>query len=275
MAGKTPFVVVATCGTTVLGAFDPLVEISKICKREDMWLHCDAAWGGSFIFSEKLKTKWLEGIENCDSICWNAHKMLGAPLQCSVFLTKSTGVLSECNAIKAPYLFQANKHYSVGYDDSGDKSVQCGRKADAFKLWLMWAAMGQNGFKKTIEQTEHCARYFAEQLRNSDEFLLYSDTYQCTNVFFWYMPSALRKQEKTEEWWSKIEKLTTEIKRRLLLQDKVMIGYAPLPHKNVPNAFRLVLTAYPEKTHKDMDQILEFISNEGQIVATEFKFHII
>jgi glutamate/tyrosine decarboxylase-like PLP-dependent enzyme len=50
-----PFCVVATSGTTVRGAFDPLKPISAICKAHDMWMHIDAAWGGACLLSAKHK----------------------------------------------------------------------------------------------------------------------------------------------------------------------------------------------------------------------------
>lgn len=73
-----------------------------------------------------------------DSITWNPHKSIGAPLQCSCFVTKHRTILADCNSVCADYLFQRDK---LSYDsslDSGDKSIQCGRLADVFKLWLMW-----------------------------------------------------------------------------------------------------------------------------------------
>ena len=73
-----------------------------------------------------------------DSVTWNPHKSLGVPLQCSAFLTKHEGLLASCNSTKATYLFQQDKvSYDVSYD-TGDKSIQCGRLNDVFKLWLMW-----------------------------------------------------------------------------------------------------------------------------------------
>lgn len=63
------------------------------------------------------------------SISWNPHKVLGAPLQCSMFLIKEKGILLECNSANAKYLFQQDKFYDVAYD-TGDKSVQCGRKVN-------------------------------------------------------------------------------------------------------------------------------------------------
>lgn len=78
------------------------------------------------ILSQKHK-HLLCGIERSDSIAWNPHKTLGAPLQCAMFLVKQKGLLQECNSASANYLFQQDKFYDISYD-TGDKSVQCGRK---------------------------------------------------------------------------------------------------------------------------------------------------
>src|SRR4051812_47547996 len=83
-------------------------------------------------------------------------------------------------------------------------AIQCGRKSDAFKLWLMWTVMGIDGFCEAIENAEDCARYFTEHIKEKEGFLLYLDTHQCTNVYFWYVPPGLRNQDKTNDWWQKI-----------------------------------------------------------------------
>lgn len=74
-----------------------------------------------------------------DSVTWNPHKMLTAPQQCSTFLTKHERVLTESNSSCASYLFQKDKFYDTTYD-TGDKHIQCGRRADVFKFWFMWKA---------------------------------------------------------------------------------------------------------------------------------------
>lgn len=84
-AGKTPFCVIATAGTTVRGCYDPLRPISAICKSNNMWLHCDAAWGGAVLMSAKHRYL-MDGSELCDSMCWDTHKMMGIPLMCSAFM---------------------------------------------------------------------------------------------------------------------------------------------------------------------------------------------
>lgn len=172
----------------------------------DMWWkvsigmpHLIYLWGGGLY--ERLMNydiDWLiqlNGINfticRVDSIAWNPHKMLGAPLQCAAFLIKRTvmnqfrlkdqwlilairgnififsrlgdgrflklqDILHRCNGASASYLFQQDKFYDVSYD-TGDKSVQCGRKVDAFKLWLLWKARGDQGLEKIVDNSFDCA----------------------------------------------------------------------------------------------------------------------
>lgn len=80
--GNEPFYVNCTCGTTVLGAFDPVHPIADLCAKYNMWLHIDAAWGGGYLLSSKLRGR-LNGIERADSVTWNPHKLMGCLLQCS------------------------------------------------------------------------------------------------------------------------------------------------------------------------------------------------
>ena len=98
-----PFFVNATAGTTVLGAFDNIAEISKVCKSYNLWLHVDGAYCGAVIFSKKYK-HLVYGLEKSDSFSVNAHKMLGTPLSCSIIVTKHIGQLYEsfatCCAIR-------------------------------------------------------------------------------------------------------------------------------------------------------------------------------
>uniref|UniRef100_H3ANG3 Glutamate decarboxylase 2 n=1 Tax=Latimeria chalumnae TaxID=7897 RepID=H3ANG3_LATCH len=136
--GFVPFFVSATAGTTVYGAFDPLIAIADICNKYRIWMHVDAAWGGGLLMSRKHRWK-LNGTERANSVTWNPHKMMGVPLQCSALLVREEGLMQKCNQMHACYLFQQDKHYDMSYD-TGDKALQCGRHVDIFKLWLMWRA---------------------------------------------------------------------------------------------------------------------------------------
>ena len=60
------------------------------------------------------------------------------------------GILKDCHCAHARYLFQQDKHYDVSYD-TGDMAVQCGRKVDVLKLWMMWKSKGDMGMERDID----------------------------------------------------------------------------------------------------------------------------
>ena len=134
------------------------------------WRHCwylsrvwyvDACWRGMGRWgayvdetSSYSKRNWAVNVQNqkgknletpifllfrADSVTWNPHKLLGVPQQCSTFLTRHPNLLLEANSASASYLFQKDKFYDPKWD-VGDKYLQCGRRADVLKFWLMWQA---------------------------------------------------------------------------------------------------------------------------------------
>ena len=107
MDGGRPVMINLTAGTTVLGAFDPIRSVSKICKKHNMWLHVDGAYCGSVLFSKKYKYL-IDGIELVDSFSFNAHKMLGTPLSCSVIVVKDKKHLYDSFSNNASYLYQTD-----------------------------------------------------------------------------------------------------------------------------------------------------------------------
>ncbi|XP_068236415.1 cysteine sulfinic acid decarboxylase-like isoform X1 [Palaemon carinicauda] len=260
--GGVPFFVNATSGTTVLGAFDPLDQLADICEEEKLWLHVDACWGGTAILSQKYKHN-LEGIHRVDSIAWNPHKMLGAPLQCSTFIVKHKGLLHECNSAKASYLFQQDKFYDVSFD-TGDKSFQCGRKVDAFKLYLLLSSHGLSEIERRVDAAFRASEYLYEQVKNRPDFRAVIDRPQCTNVCFWYIPPSLQQQPETPEWWDHLSKVAPKLKARMVQNGELMIGYQPIQDKGLVNFFRLVNCCIPCPTNEQMDQVLEIIQRLGE-----------
>ena len=85
--GNIPFFINATAGTTVLGAFDSVENITVISKKYNLWLHVDGAYCGSVIYSDKYK-HLIQGLDKVDSFSFNAHKMIGTPLTCSLIMVK-------------------------------------------------------------------------------------------------------------------------------------------------------------------------------------------
>ena len=99
-SGGIPFFVGATAGTTVRGAYDPLDPLLELQGRYNFWLHVDGAWGGAVVLSDRLRPKFLHGIEMVDSFTWDFHKMPGTALICNVLLLNKmpTTLGSVCGA---------------------------------------------------------------------------------------------------------------------------------------------------------------------------------
>ncbi|XP_006607390.1 cysteine sulfinic acid decarboxylase [Apis dorsata] len=230
-----PLMVSATAGTTVLGAFDPLKNIAAICKNYNLWFHVDAAWGGGALMSKKYKYL-LDGIELADSVTWNPHKLLAAPQQCSTLLLRHEGLLQDAHGSKASYLFQPDKFYDTSFD-SGDKHIQCGRRADVLKFWFMWKAKGTRGLEKHVDRIFKLARYFTNYIRHREGFKLILEP-ECTNVCFWYVPPS-KRQLQNEELLKALQKIGPAVKERMMKKGSMLITYQPL--RELPNFFRLVL----------------------------------
>ncbi len=178
LEGAVPTVVVATAGTTVRGAFDPIRQIAEVAARHGLWLHVDGALGGSLLLSSSHR-RLLEGVERADSLAWNPHKMMGVPLQCSVLLVARRGALAECLDETADYLFQADADEL----NPGHRSIQCGRRNDALKLWAAWLRLGDRGWEARLARQLGLARRAAELIA-ADPDLELSEWPPSVNVCF-------------------------------------------------------------------------------------------
>lgn len=167
--GDVPFFVNATAGTTVLGAFDNIKEISAVCQFYNLWLHVDGAYCGGVIFSKKYK-HLVDGLEKSDSFSVNAHKMLGTPLSCSIIVTKHKGQLYESFSNDAEYLYQTD-----GDDfNLGKTSLQCGRRNDALKIWTLWKSVGTSGLEKIVDKQFELAAYARSYILKHKDYKLHS-----------------------------------------------------------------------------------------------------
>jgi sulfinoalanine decarboxylase/sulfinoalanine decarboxylase/aspartate 1-decarboxylase len=167
--GYIPFFVNATAGTTVLGAFDDIDAIHKVCKKHDLWLHVDGAYCGGVIFSKKYQSL-VKGIEQSDSFSVNAHKMMGTPITCSIIVTKNKKNLSKSFSNEAEYLYQNDDEDF----DLGKTSLQCGRRNDALKFWTLWKSIGNNGLEKLINKQFYLADIARDYIKNHPDYTLYS-----------------------------------------------------------------------------------------------------
>ena len=176
--GAKPFCINATCGTTVLGAYDPLDEIADVAEEFGIWFHVDGAFGGSTALSAKHR-EHLQGSGRSDSFTWDAHKMMGVPLSCSVILVKNKGLLRKHFSESASYLFQSDEDEL----NHGVKSMQCGRRNDCLKLWAAWQHLGDEGYARKIDRLYDLARSFAERVKKDPRCTLSKEP-ESVNVCF-------------------------------------------------------------------------------------------
>lgn len=167
--GYKPTLVNATAGTTVLGAFDNIEHLAEVCNRHGVWLHVDGAYCGSVLFSQQYK-HLISGIEKVDSFSFNAHKMIGTPLTCSLILVKNKIHLFNSFSNEASYLYQTD------HDDYnlGKTSLQCGRRNDALKFWTLWKSVGTQGLEKLVDHQFYLADVARNYVKNHPDYELFS-----------------------------------------------------------------------------------------------------
>jgi sulfinoalanine decarboxylase/sulfinoalanine decarboxylase/aspartate 1-decarboxylase len=167
--GFLPFYLNATAGTTVLCAFDNIEELVPICRKHEIWIHLDGAFGGAVIFSEKYKYL-VKGINFTDSFCFNAHKTLGAPISTSLLVVKDKNDLYNSFNNSASYLYQTHdSDFNLG-----QTSFECGRRNNALKLWTMWKAIGSKGIAKIINHEFKLANFARNYVINNSNYKIYS-----------------------------------------------------------------------------------------------------
>jgi glutamate/tyrosine decarboxylase-like PLP-dependent enzyme len=149
--GFAPFMVVGTAGTTAAGAIDPLPELAGFCRREDLWFHADAAWGGAAVISPALRSH-LTGIDLADSITCDAHKWFSVPMGAGMFFCRHPETVAE--AFRAQTTYMPTKTQGP-VTDPYTSSVQWSRRFIGLKLFLALAHYGESGY---VEMIEHQAR---------------------------------------------------------------------------------------------------------------------
>ena len=224
--GNKPFFVAGTAGTTVRGAYDPFGAIAAIAQAEDLWFHVDGAWGASVLLSPTHR-HLMEGVERADSVVWDAHKMMGMTLMCSMLLVKQRGtMLSTFSTDDTGYIFHESEADPI---DLGPSTMHCGRRVDAVKLWLTWKHLGDRGWAERIDHYFDLAAHAEGLIHQHPNLELVTPRYSL-NVCFQYVSPGASQEERN--------RLTLRIRQSLLESGKAMVNYAQVDGKTF---FRLIL----------------------------------
>ena len=168
-AGLSPWLAVASAGTTDAGAVDPLVEIADIAESHRVWLHVDGAYGAMFALCEPGRRK-LRGVERSDSIILDPHKGLFMPLGSGAVLVKDGRKLLQAHYYHASYLQDQDILASPDEISPAELSPELTRPFRGLRLWLPLKLAGVAPFRAALEEKLVLARYFYEEIQRVDGF---------------------------------------------------------------------------------------------------------
>lgn len=158
-AGRRPFFVCATVGSTASGAFDPLEPIASVCREHGAWLHADGAMFGTAAICPEHR--WIhEGLERADSYCFNPHKWMLTGFDCDCFWVADRDALVDALSILPAYL--RNEATDSGLVvDYRDWQIPLGRRFRSLKPWLVMRWYGVAGLRELVRQHVALARRLA------------------------------------------------------------------------------------------------------------------
>ena len=167
-AGKIPFFVCATIGTTSSNALDPLRAIGQIARDHRLWLHVDAAMSGTAVLCPEFR--WThEGVELAESYCFNPHKWMFTNFDCDCFYVRDRASLIRTLSVLPEFL--RNKATESGaVIDYRDWQIPLGRRFRALKLWFVIRHYGIEGLRHHVRRHVELAQHFAQWVREDARF---------------------------------------------------------------------------------------------------------
>jgi aromatic-L-amino-acid decarboxylase len=169
--GLSPWLVVASAGTTDTGAVDPVPAVAAVASKHGLWFHLDAAYGGFFLLCEEGREK-LQGLQSADSIVMDPHKGLGLPYGTGAVLVRDGRLLARSNAYYADYMQDAKgAHTSEEAKLSpADYSLELTRPFRGPRMWFPLKLFGLKPFRAALAEKIWLARYFYQQMQELEGF---------------------------------------------------------------------------------------------------------
>jgi len=166
-SGRPVIAVVATAGTTVRGAVEPLPDVAAVCRRRELWLHVDGAIGAVYGLTDMERHRVI-GLGEADSITVNPQKLLAISKTSSLLLIRDPGLLTATFDTSLPYMED-----SWGGGHGGESGLQGSRPAEVLKLWLGLRQLGLEGVNAVLQGALGRRRILHRQL--DPERLLIAD----------------------------------------------------------------------------------------------------
>jgi len=169
-AGRVPFALCASAGSTNTGAVDPLTDLADVCAAEELWLHVDAAYGGFAALTAQGRAV-LAGIDCADSVTLDPHKWLYQPMECGCVLIRDGVRLERTFAIHPDYL-DSDAAQGAGEVNFADRGLQLSRGFRALKVWVTVHTFGLAAFRAAVQRNLELAEYAEALVRGHAELTL-------------------------------------------------------------------------------------------------------
>lgn len=245
--GFIPCCVVATIGTTGTTSIDPLKAIGEICRENGIWLHVDAAMGGTALILPEFR--WMiEGKEYIDSFIFNPHKWMFTNFDCTAYFVRDAGSLIRTFEILPEYLKTRTRGKVNDYRDWG---VPLGRRFRALKLWSVIRSYGVNGLQNKVRYHIGLASKLAEMIKSEPDFEILAPV-TISVVCFRYNPSGKKEEE--------INVLNEKLNHKLNDMGKIYLTHTSLRGKYT---LRMV-TAQTNVTLEHVENAWKMIKNTAR-----------
>lgn len=220
-------------------------------------MHVDAAHGGGLLFSRRHR-KLLSGIEQADSVVWDAHKMLFVPALCTAVLYRRREHRFETFRQDAPYLFDPSAP-GMADIDLGMRTVECTKRAVGFGLWGLWAVFGEELFEQLVDQVLLRARQLYELLLEQPDFEVLHEP-ECNILVFRYLPDWLRSApvERQSAW-------QRAVRTRLIRSGEFYIVQTTLNGRAVLRT----TVMNPLTTRDDLCELLQALRQTGNAIQRD------
>ncbi|MCF2533058.1 pyridoxal phosphate-dependent decarboxylase family protein [Yinghuangia soli] len=262
-ANDRPTAIVATAGTTDLGAVDPLAACADVAREHGAWLHVDAAYGGGALFSDRL-APLLTGLDRADSIGLDLHKLGWQPVAAGVFLVRDRALFAPLTQ-RAKYLNPADDE-DAGFPSLLGHSPRTTRRADVFKIAVTLRALGRAGLGALVDRCHELACHAGVRIDRDPGPGALELTAEpvLTTVVFRYVPHP----SPGESDGRRSDRVNAELRRRLLTEGRAVVGRTEVG--TGPGSVRLKLTLLnPHATERDVDALLNLVIAAGRAVERD------
>lgn len=238
-AGRLPFFVMATVGTTSSTAMDPVPALADLCADRGLWLHVDAAYAGAAAVCPELR--WVNvGVDRADSYLFNPHKWLLVNFDCDAFYVADRQPLLDALSVLPEYLRNAASDAGTVVDYR-DWQVPLGRRFRALKVWLTLRHYGAEGLAAHVREHVEAAQWFAAQVEADSRFEL-SAPHPLSLVCFRHVDGDEPTQRLLDELNAsgRIYLTHTRLEGRLVL--RLAVGGTWTRRRHVEAAWHLITT---------------------------------